>query len=204
MPDLYTANSTKNLPQSDDPSTLALSRFKTGFEHPFSAFVVKPRNVSFEDQRDGETVLLVLRRHWITNVSWVISGILLIFVPFAFLNFPVITMLPLKFRLVVFITWYLLLIAFLFEKFLTWFFDVGIVTDQRVVDVDFYGLVYKEVSGAALDKVQDVTLRQIGAIRTVFDFGDINIQTAAETTTIDFEDIPHPQAVSLLLEDLTK
>jgi len=202
MPDLYTAKPTEKPPKTHR-KTSVFDRLKN-VESPFSAFVVKPDGVSFENQRRGEAVLLVLRKHWITNLGWVTMGIFLVFMPLIFVEFPVITLLPTGYKLVVFISWYLLLIAFLFEKFLIWFFDVGVVTDQRVIDIDFYGLIYKEVSEANLEKIQDVTLQQIGAIRTVFDFGNVIIQTAAETNKIDFEDIPHPQRVSRLLEDLTR
>ena len=161
-------------------------------------------NVRFEDQRNNEIVLLLLRKHWLTNLGWLILGVLLFIVPLIFKDFPALAILPLKYRLLVFIGWYLLLIAYLFEKFLGWFYNVGIVTDQRVVDIDFYGLLYKEVSTADLDKIQDVTQKQIGAVRTVFNFGNILIQTAAETQMLEFEDIPQPDKVAKLLNDLLK
>jgi membrane protein YdbS with pleckstrin-like domain len=104
---------------------------------------------------------------------------------------------------VAFIGWYLLIAAFVFTRFLGWFFNVGIVTDKRIVDIDFFGLLYKEITSADLNKIQDVSQQQVGAIRALFDFGDIFVQTASETAKIEFEAVPHPARVIDLIDNLT-
>lgn len=166
------------------------------------SFSLKPANVGFENQNNDETIILLLRRHWITNLGWFLVAILLFFCPVIFIDFPAVAILPLKYKIMCLIGWYLLLIAFIFEKFLSWFFNVGIVTDQRLIDVNFYGLLYKQITDAELDKIEDVTQEQIGAIRTVFDFGDVHVQTAGAKDMIDFVDIPHPEKVVKILQDL--
>ena len=42
------------------------------------------------------------------------------------------------------LVWYLISIAYFIESFLTWFFNVYFVTDERIIDVDFYNLIYKK------------------------------------------------------------
>lgn len=194
MADLYTAkpDSIKRTVAADLPPT----------NNPLATFATNPLGFNFENQRAEEVVLLLLRQHWVKNLKWIFLGILLIFFPPLFGYFPAFSLLPLKYQLVVYLGWYLLLAAFIFEKFLTWFFNVGIITDRRVVDVDFYGLLFKEISDAEFDKIQDVTLKQIGATSTLFDFGDIFIQTAGGEANIEFEGVPHPRKVVKLLEGL--
>jgi len=189
VPDLYVAKqklSPKPSAQTTLPKTL----------------LAQPVNIRFATQKNDEIIYFVLRKHWITNLGWIISGILLFFIPLFFIYFPVIAILPNRYKIIVFIGWYLLLIAFIFEKFLSWFFNVGIVTNQRVVDIDFYGLLYKEITDAELDKIEDVTDTQIGAIRTIFDFGNITVQTAGKKEMIEFIDIPNPRKVAKLLQEL--
>lgn len=209
MPDLYTSknNSAKTTASVNTGTPVIDKKLKILSElpvssNPFSAFAYSPPGVNFENQKSDETVLLLLRQHWGTNTSWILASVVFFFVPWLFKYFPGYSFLPERYQLAVLIGWYLLLTAYIFEKFLSWFFNVGIVTDRRVVDVDFYGLLYKEISDAELDKIEDVTQKQVGAIRTVFDFGDINIQTAGEKANIEFHDIPHPRQVVKLLEDL--
>lgn len=189
MPDLYIASSQ---PSSD--SSRPSLRPKRYF--------LEPKNVSFANQRQGEKVLLVLRAHWITNLGWILLGIIFLFFPLVLVKFPVIAFLPEKYQILVLIGWYLLLLAYLFQKFLTWYFNVGIVTDQRIIDVDFYGLLYKEITDAELDKIEDVTEIQIGAVRALFNFGVLSVQTAGENKMIELSDIPNPRQVAKLLQDL--
>lgn len=195
MPELYKAKSTKN---KAEPVSLKLE----GSHNLLASFVTRPKSINFESQKDDETILLLVRKHWLTNFPWIFFGLVLLVVPIIFRNFPAIALLPIKFQIFVFIGWYLIVLAYFFDRFLDWFFNVGIITDQRVIDIDFYGLLYKEISDAELSKIQDVTQKVVGAIRTVFDFGNVVIQTAGEKAMLEFEDIPHPDRVVKLLQDL--
>ncbi len=170
--------------------------------NPLAAFAAFPAKVAFETQEKNEPVVLLLRRHWIVNLPWMSLGVLMIFTPLASLFIPIISFLPPRFQLVFMILWYLLTLAFIFEKFLGWFFNVFIVTDERVIDVDFYSLTYKEISEAGLDKIQDITYRVGGVIRSIFDFGTVAIQTAGEVPNIEFEDVPYPAQVVRILNEL--
>jgi membrane protein YdbS with pleckstrin-like domain len=168
-----------------------------------ASFIVKPKNVHFENQKENETILLLLRRHWVTNLPWIIGSVILLFCPLVLNYLPGVSLFPVKYKLVAFIGWYLLIAAFVFTRFLGWFFNVGIVTDKRIVDIDFFGLLYKEITSADLNKIQDVSQQQVGAIRALFDFGDIFVQTASETAKIEFEAVPHPARVIDLIDNLT-
>jgi membrane protein YdbS with pleckstrin-like domain len=117
-------------------------------------------------------------------------------------SFPFFTFLPPRYQLMTLIIWYLLIIAFAFERFLIWFFNVNIITDERIVDIDFHSLLYKEVSDCPLDRIQDVTYAMGGVSRAIFDFGDVLIQTAAEVTQFEFLGVPNPRRVSAVLRDL--
>ena len=88
------------------------------------------------------------------------------------------------------------------ESFLTWFFNVYIVTDERIIDIDFYNLIYKEVSDANIDKIQDVTYKMGGVIRTLFNYGDVMVQTASEVPNFEFLAVPKPDKVAKVLQDL--
>jgi len=93
-------------------------------------------------------------------------------------------------------------IGFALETFLNWFFNCNIITDERVIDVDFSSLIYKNISAAKLENIEDITATTGGAMRSMFDFGTIKIQTAAAVTEFDFEDVPHPAKITTLLNEL--
>lgn len=165
----------------------------------FSAFIPSPKNVRFENQEEEEKLILLLRRHTITNIPWIFITAILIVIPFFYQLFPLFDFLPKHYLPILFLGWYLLIVAFVFENFLLWFYNIYIITDERIIDVDFYHVLYKEISDAKIDKIQDVSYNQRGIFQAMFNYGDILIQTAAEKTQFVFEKIPNPdQVVSVI------
>src|SRR3989344_4281025 len=78
------------------------------------------------------------------------------------------------------VVWYLVLAGYILQSFIGWFFNVFIVTDERIIDIDFYSLIYKEISDTKIERIQDVTVTQGGVVRALFNFGTVYIQTAGE------------------------
>lgn len=176
----------------------------------FSAYIEHPKERIFESQEKDEVIHFLLRRHPITNLGWIVFAIILIITPpltfqhiqdtlaFIFDNIGN------EIETLFYILWYTLTLFFIFESFLSWYFNVYILTDKRVIDVDFSGLWYKRVSEAALDKVEDASYSTDKFWHILFDYGDIQMQTAAEKTEFEFHSIPKPGIVHDKLTDLVQ
>lgn len=171
-------------------------------KNPFSSFVARPANLNFETQADNEKIILLLRRHWITNLRWLFFAGLMIIAPMLLASVPLLAFLPDRFQLVSVLMWYMFTTAYILESFLGWYFNVYIITDERVIDIDFVSLIYKEVSDADIEMIQDVTYKQGGIVRTMFNFGTILVQTAAEKPNFEFADVPNPSLVVKLLQKM--
>jgi len=126
----------------------------------------------------------------------------MILAPLVLTQFPLIDFLPGRFRFITILMWFLLTLAFIMESFLSWYFNVNIITDERVIDIDFYNLIYKEISDAEIENIEDVTLIQGGVWQTLFNYGLVIIQTAAETPQFEFKDIPNPSLVVNVLKNM--
>lgn len=171
--------------------------------HAFSAILSLPStNVRFQTQEPEEQILMILRAHWITNLTWVFIGLLLFFAPIVLSFFPLLGSFPPRFQLMFVVVWYLILLMYVFEKFLSWFFNMTIITDERIVDVDFINLTTKKVSDADLDKIQDVSYGNSGAFGAIFNYGNVLVQTAAELVEFVFENVPDPGKVADVLQRL--
>ncbi len=167
-----------------------------------SAFNYYPHRVKFVGADNKEHIILLLRRHPITNIGWILTVILMLLAPM-FLSYVVpVVELPANYQLVALMFWYLITLAFAIEKFISWFFNVNIVTDERIFDVDFVHLIYREITDANLDQIQDVTTQVGGVIRTMFNFGNVMVQTAAEIPQIEFISVPKPDVVAQILREL--
>lgn len=170
--------------------------------NPLSSFAEMPSKIRFETQDNEEKIVLLLRKHFITNLGWITMSIILFLTPLFASGLPLFNNVPDNFMFIFILIWYLISIAYTLESFLTWFFNIYIVTDERIIDIDFYNLIYKEVSDANIDKIQDVTYKMGGAIRTVFNYGDVLIQTASEVPNFEFDAVPKPDKVARILQDL--
>lgn len=171
-------------------------------KHSLSSILVRPHVFNFSEKNDDEEVLLVARQHWIVNVSWIVIAIAMAIFPMFFSIVPLLSSFPANFQFIAIIFWYLITFAFAFEKFISWYFNVYIITGERIIDVDFNNLLVKRYSSADLDMIQDTTSEIIGAIPTVFNYGKVLVQTASEVNEIEFENVPNPEKIIKLLQDL--
>lgn len=193
----HTFNAHKNVDEYSE-----VMRRERPSNNPFNAYLPKPIRTYFSSQHGEEEIILVLRKHPFTQLKWIVTAIFLALVPFLFNTISLLGFLPLNYQFAGLVLWYLLLTGFIFESFLTWFFNVYIITDERIIDVDFLSLIYRNISTAKIDNIEDVTATTGGAIRAMFDFGSVQIQTAAEKREFEFEDVPHPNRVTKLINEL--
>lgn len=169
-------------------------------KHSLSSVLVNPDIFNFEERDNEEEILLVARPHWFTNLSWILISSLMLIAPALLKFIPIINEIPTKYISLGTLVWYLLTLAIIFENFLSWYFDVFIITDKRVIDIDFNNLLDKKFSEAKLSMIQDVTSRVSGLGQTMFNYGTIYIQTAAEVSYITFEKVPHPEKIIKILQ----
>jgi len=167
-----------------------------------SAFIARPAKAHFRVQEEGEEIALLLRRHWATNSRWLMVALLMTISPLIFWFFPVLDFMPFRFQIMTIVLWYLLTIAFTFEQFLSWYFNVYIVTSERVVDLDFYNILYYNQAQADLNRITDMNFTVAGLGRLFFNYGDLVIETAGDATGIVFEKVPDPRKVMQIIEKL--
>jgi hypothetical protein len=175
--------------------------------HLFTSFCKYPGGVSFQNQDQGEKILLFIRRAFITNIKWFIFGLFLILVPIIFIipngvaTSPL-SFLPWRYNLLFLIFYYLLVSTYLYINFITWYFNISLVTNRRIFDVDYTGLVFKDVAATKISLVQDVSYMQIGVARNFFDYGDVLVQTAGTLENFRFESAPQPEKIVHVIEAL--
>jgi len=175
----------------------------------FTSFATWPPNLRFEHQEKNETVILFLRQHLITLVPMVVLGVIFVFAPMVI--FPLFlkmlsttSKMPVGYVIVGAIFWYVAVFGMLLAKFLYWFFNIFIVTNERIIDIDFINLLYKDVAEAQLSRVQDISYNQKGIFGTMFNYGNVVIQTAGELPNFSFEIVPKPSEVVDIISDAAK
>lgn len=174
----------------------------------FSAYIEKPNNIRFATQEPGEKIIFALRKAFITNFPWIFLSILALLAPSFYMNYVIKNGTIFEFALgselenIFIALWYLITIIYSIERFINWYFNVYIVTDRRIIDIDFRPLFYKNISEATYDNVEDTSFSMNNIFQTIFNYGNVFIQTAAEKTQFEFIDVPNPAIVQDKVSDL--
>lgn len=187
-----------------------ISTKKEDHIHALSSFCQNPLGFSFQNQEKDEKILLFLRRHLITNISWLIPSLLLLilplilslFAPFLERFFLSPILLPGNYLTVLLIFYYLFVFNYMFISFISWFYNIGIVTQKRVIDIDYSDIVHRYISFTKLSLIEDVTYRQTGFIRSLFNFGDVFVQTAGTHSNFEFLSVPQPSYATHAIQEL--
>lgn len=152
----------------------------------------------FAGQKNGEEIVLVVHRHWFN----ILEQMFLVFLMIAAL-FASVIYFPLLFSTLKNPAWHSFF-AFLENIFamVTWiiffliwidyYFDVWIITNLRIVNIEQKGLFNRSVSELELSRIQDITTEVVGIIPTFLNYGDVFVQTAAETERFLFRQVSDP------------
>ncbi len=153
---------------------------------------------SFEGQRVGEKVLLLLRQHSFTIlikigffglVALIPIALGLMFIPY----FSAHGLLPIFFFLST--LWYMALWIGLFHALTIYTLNTVIITDQRIINSEQKGLFNRKISELNSNRIQDVSTHTNGIIETVLKFGNITVQSASSEIHFIFYQIPKPERV---------
>ena len=153
----------------------------------------------FEDQMDDESVLFVFRKHPIVMRKGLVFGML----------GPLVGIIPAAIKpdlgFGIFFgglaAGCLLGLLVFFPSWISWYFSVFIVTDQRFIQITQKRLFHRAVADISLKQIQSINYEVAGLQETLLGFGTIKMQTYVGDLTI--HDLHHPakiqkQLVSIL------
>lgn len=165
----------------------------------FKAF---PKELNFLDKERDENIVLVLRTPFFRYIPQMIAMLLTLLL-------PLIIYLPISgeegsttFMIAMMLIAVMIVVTFLIFAVLRWYYNVGIITDKRVLDIDFHNIMSHSVAEARLEKIVDITVKQKGIGGSLFDVADIHIQTAGSNPEIVFSKIPRARDVQNILYEL--
>ncbi len=93
---------------------------------------------------------------------------------------------------------------YIFLIWIDYYFDIWIITNERIINVEQKGLFTRKVSELKFAKIQDVTTEVKGLLQTILNFGDVHVQTAAEESKFLFRQVPDPYHLKSLIMDLIR
>lgn len=211
MPDLFVSNpntkSTEKPAQQNSAAPSAVVRKKRGLMNPLSSLCEYPKGISFQSQAKDEAILLLARKHFVTNLGWIIAVIVLLLIPPLFgiiinLFDETFVTLPPQFVFLSILFYFCLVFTYAFSNFITWFYNILLITQKEIVDIDYSHLIYHDVAATNVNLVEDVNYIQGGFFRGIFNFGDVFVQTAGGKENIEAFAIPRPAMVAKIILNL--
>jgi len=159
--------------------------------HSFS----QVKDYEAEAKKNKERVLLVLRAHPITYSHYLLFGLILFFIPLLFGNYLSVFINSFNQQLFIVMFYYAVVYSLFLSWFYFWYFNIGVVTNRKIVDVDVNNLLNSITTATDILKVEEVEKRSLGIMGSLFDYGDIHVETAGETPSVEFLKTPKPAQV---------
>ena len=79
-----------------------------------------------------------------------------------------------------------------------------IVTNERVVDIDFVNFLTRVVSYTNLNHIEEPSMVAGGLFKSIFRYGDVFVATAAEGQTTEGRGVPYPNQVIRIISELSE
>jgi uncharacterized membrane protein YdbT with pleckstrin-like domain len=160
--------------------------------------------------KDGEKVIKTVHRHWFDILQQLALVILIMaaliiglaIFPALFVNLQTRNF----YALFVFLetTFALFIWIYAFFIWIDYYFDIWIITSERIINTEQKGLFTRQVSELKFAKIQDVTADVSGFFQTILNYGDVHVQTAGEEERFFFRQVPDPYGLKNLIMDLQK
>lgn len=152
-----------------------------------------------ENLKENEELIDILHHHVVTFFLALVKILILFIIPFFFITF----ILNSKILTLFFLAYLALVLIFAVYEWIIWYFDVYIISDTRIIQIEQKGVFHRTVSEAPLERVQDVTFDVKGIFPTLFNYGDVKVQTASEIS-LELRKIAGPEDIKTLILELQK
>lgn len=155
-----------------------------------------------------EEIVIFTRKHWLAFLGQFILGVVIIIIPIIislliqFSHSIAIGGISRNFLVILMGIYYLVALTFIFTTWITFYYDIYILTKKEIIDITQRGFWERKISQLSLLRVQDVSSSIGGFLPTLFSYGDVLIETAGETENFLLESIPNPRNFSAKVLEL--
>jgi len=97
----------------------------------------------------------------------------------------------------------LFVVIVFFVAIIDFYYDIVIVTDRRMVDIDQEQLLFRSISELNLEEIEDVNSSVAGFLQTLFNYGTITVETAGEQENFIAKNFRNPREIVSIISDLS-
>ncbi len=138
---------------------------------------------------DGEKIYYVAHRHPFILFKEIWSPILFtIVLPLVFIYF-------LPTYILFGAIWLFIGVCRVFYRFVNWFFDVWLLTNTSIIDLDWTGFFNRSSNRLEYHMVEGVSYQYLGIAQTIFRYGDIFVERVGSGASLSLKDGLRPRQV---------
>ena len=138
-----------------------------------------------------EKLILTTRKHWFILAVEIFPLVIIAFAPLFLLIWADITGYGALF-VFSYALWLLLLWIIAFVMWTNYYLDAILITDKRVIYIEQAGLFSRHLSEIAIRNIQDQRVEVFGILATMFNFGNLTIQSAGANRKFVMRHFPDP------------
>ena len=165
----------------------------------------------FPNQRDDERIFVFSRRHPVDFLPTFIIIVILFVLPIIFVSAiwsqpPSSSVFdPLYIRdliILTSLTYILILATVAITSWVNFYYNVLIVSDERIVEIAQRGLFSREIKELVFEQIEDVSSKTTGFLNTIFEAGELEIQTAGTQSNFHVSRIPRSDLIVEIIQEL--
>lgn len=160
---------------------------------------------------EKKEIVVFVRRHWASFLGQFLLSFLVLIMPIAVwlitlilgFNATIFRGLVVNVLVLFFSAYYLMAITFAFVSWLSFYYNIYIITKLDIIDIEQVGFFGRKISQLSLLRVQDVSSSIKGLAPTFFAYGDVLVETASEQKeAFLLRAVPNPQEISAKIMEL--
>ncbi|MBM2820252.1 MAG: hypothetical protein HW405_12 [Candidatus Berkelbacteria bacterium] len=158
---------------------------------------------------DEEKIIIFVRKHWVSFIGPFLLSAAMLLIPGGLIiglflsEFDILKGFVVHIVVLGLSIYYLIAVTVAFVSFISFYYDIYIVSRDYIVDVVQEGFWGRKISQISLLRVQDVSSNIQGFLPTLFAYGDVLVETAGEQTqNFLLKSVPNPQEIAAKIMQL--
>jgi len=160
-----------------------------------------PKDMSFDIQQKDEEILLIIREHPIFHLGWIFYSIIYA-IALIFIDYLVYSYFSESNAIFLLLFGMCTIISYIWSNITHWYFLSGIITNKRIIDLDYNNTLSREINVVNLSGVEEVTTKSNGYIGSFFDSANIFVKSEGDILSIEFMNSPNPSFIVKFINDL--
>lgn len=151
-----------------------------------------------QELKEGENIIRIIHKQWASFIVPSFKILLGFSVPFFFSAF----LFSFKWGLLIFIILFVIALVYAVDIWMKWYFDLFVLTNYRILNIDQKGIFTREVSEVTYKNVQGVNYELTGIFAMLFNYGTVKIQAIGIKNLIKIESVENPKNLQELILEI--